>query len=315
MATAHSPFRSLFPAFHRSFATSKPTIPWRKKKRLILAKQKRIQVTEKDPNRYIRTPIKRQNYIIDSAPDGKRWRILAASVLHRYPVIQPDDKPYVQDFARVQYELSLREDAEIPEGLWTLEPGEEHMSSEDIPSPFEPIDPDLIIGDGFSPAPRITKEGTFFLHLNSNCPNNFFPTDLDKNQKSLNRALDRHLILLLRQPKKTAMTPYSWFFPHAVHNPSEKMRKTAILSFVQACGKKCAVYPMGNAPIGHLSYLHTDSEFDGTKIFFYKSRIIGDAELQLKPHRAEDFVWVNRDELKDYLESELASYMHKIIPQ
>ncbi|KAL0583422.1 hypothetical protein ABG067_006657 [Albugo candida] len=152
---------------HSCFASStqkKTKVPWRKKQRQLAAKQKRLQ-EEKDgtANPYRREKIRRQNRIIDlPVDDGKRWRIMAASILHRYPIIQPDLEDWEEDFEKVRYEKSLREDMRIPKGFWTVEPGTEDLSPEEAPSPFEPDDPELIVGDGFHLAPRITEDGEVF---------------------------------------------------------------------------------------------------------------------------------------------------------
>ncbi|CCI50913.1 unnamed protein product [Albugo candida] len=188
----------------------------------------------------------------------------------------------------------------IPKGFWTVEPGTEDLSPEEAPSPFEPDDPELIVGDGFHLAPRITED------------------DKIKNQKSLDRALANHVVLLTRQPQDQRRSPYDWFFPFGEFKEGVKMRKMALRQLKRTCGKELDVYPIGNAPIGYVSFLHKEKQsedaFDGTKIFLYKTRLMGEAQITLNASRATDYVWVTREELNEYLEPELASYIYKLLP-
>lgn len=93
----------------RAFAskTRKPKVSWRKKAKM----EERARNAGKDePRQPPRVKVVRQNHLVEAADDGKKWRILSASILERLPVIQPDLAPWEEEFEMVQHEISLRED-------------------------------------------------------------------------------------------------------------------------------------------------------------------------------------------------------------
>lgn len=142
------------------------------------------------------------------------------------------------------------------------------------------------------------------------------PTDATNNRKSLNRALKGRVFLLVKNTAPDAKFP--WFFPVGEKLVDEKMRDAAVRHVAAHVGDELEVTPVGFAPIGYVQYLHDEgdksaSDFDGTKVFFYKAQL-RDGDVQLQSDKAADYLWVTRDELAEYLDTDIADYVTKIVP-
>lgn len=277
----------------RAFATEKKKkMTWRKLQRIQEAKRNPQAVQRRQPPR---AKVERHNYLMPAQDDGKKWRILSASVLERLPVIQPDPEQWEVDFETVQHELNLRENQRLEDDFWFLEPGAEYLTPEEAPKPDEADDPEEIVGAGFQLAPRETED------------------DEKNNRKSLNRALKGRLFLLV---KNDASSKFPWFFPVGEKQEDEKMRDAAVRSLQAHCGAELQVYPVGFAPMGYIKYLHEDdgkSGFDGTKIFFYRAQLVA-GDVSLDASKSADYEWVTHRELMEYLEPATAEYVQKMLP-
>uniref|UniRef100_A0A8C6ZXI3 Large ribosomal subunit protein mL46 n=1 Tax=Nothoprocta perdicaria TaxID=30464 RepID=A0A8C6ZXI3_NOTPE len=134
-------------------------------------------------------------------------------------------------------------------------------------------------------------------------------TDADKNniRTSLERKLDSNLMLLVKQKVGDQEL---WLLPQAEWQPGETLRSTAERALAASLDHIQAKF-LGNAPYGHYKYkfpraIRTEDNM-GAKVFFFKaflqSNDLSQAELK------EDFLWVTKDELGDYLKSE---YLKKV---
>ncbi|KUF87631.1 Cyst germination specific acidic repeat protein [Phytophthora nicotianae] len=247
------------------------------KKRLTWRQKAKIEERKRNPPPPRQAPRQRahrQNFLVSPpVDDGKKWRILSAAVLERLPVVQPDLKDWEVDFEVMQHEKALREDQRLEEDFWFMEPGTKHITPEEAPWPNAEEDPEEI---------------------------------------SLNRALKGRVFLLVKNDQKDAK--YPWFFPVGEKQDAEKMRDAALRHMSETVGDEMEANPVGFAPMGYVKYLHeNDSEFDGTKVFFYKSQHL-DGDVTLNQDKASDFLWVTRDELSEYLEPEIADYVQKMVP-
>jgi large subunit ribosomal protein L46 len=274
----------------RQFASArKPRPTWRQK-----AKAEERKRNPPPPRQAPRQRAKRQNFLVSPpVEDGKKWRVLSAGVLERLPVIQPDLKDWEMDFAVMKHEKALREDQRLEDDFWFMEPGTKHIQPEEAPWPNAEDDPEEIVGAGFHLAPRETED------------------DANNNRKSLNRALKGRVFLLVKNHKDVK---FPWFFPVGQKQDEEKMRDAALRLVNEAVGDEIEANPVGFAPMGYVKYLHDDdSEYDGTKVFFYKSQFL-DGDVELNQDKASDYLWVTRDELAEYLEPEIADYIKKMVP-
>ncbi|WCJ22695.1 decoy [Euphorbia peplus] len=205
-------------------------------------------------------------------------KIVATVVFERLPVVVPKIDPVVyafQEFSfrwRQQYRLKY---------------------------PDEFLDKSDARGKGdyqieYEPAPRIT-EG-----------------DESSNKKSLLRALDRRLYLLLYgnafgSPSKEPV----WHFPEKIYEGEETLRKCAESALHSVVGDLSRTYFVGNAPTGHMVMPSVDKAPDSSyKQFFFKSQAIGTRKFKIR--KCEDFVWVTKDELLEYFPDQ-AEYLNKMI--
>ncbi|XP_031282762.1 54S ribosomal protein L17, mitochondrial [Pistacia vera] len=147
----------------------------------------------------------------------------------------------------------------------------------------------------YVPAPRITE------------------ADKTNDRKSLQRALDRRLYLLLYGNAYGAPDgkPF-WHFPEKVYESEETLRKCAELALESVLGDLSRTYFVGNAPIGHMVVQPTDKgqDYPSFKRFIFKSQVIATNKFNIG--KSEDYLWVTKDELLEYF-PEQAEYLNKMI--
>ncbi|KAE8685124.1 39S ribosomal protein L46 [Hibiscus syriacus] len=135
----------------------------------------------------------------------------------------------------------------------------------------------------YVPAPRITE------------------ADKTNDRKSLQRALDRRLYLLLYGNSNGAPSGKPvWHFP-------EKCAESALESVL---GDLSHTYFVGNAPMGHMVIEPRENVSEPYKRFFFKSQVIDTNKFNIR--KCEDFVWVTKDELLEYFPEE-AEFFKKMI--
>ncbi|XP_071701024.1 uncharacterized protein [Rutidosis leptorrhynchoides] len=212
--------------------------------------------------------------------DNKNSDKIVASVLfERLPVIIPKIDPVVYAFQEFSFRWRQQFRRAYPEEFLKKsdsrgEGGEYHID--------------------FVPAPRITE------------------ADKTNDKRSLQRALDRRLYLLLfgdayGSPKGQPV----WHFPEKVYNSEETLRKCAESALESVIGDLSHTYFVGNAPMGHIAMQPTEEDKDtqSFKRFFFKSQVIATNKLDIK---CKDFVWVTKDELLAYF-PEHSEYLTKMI--
>lgn len=145
----------------------------------------------------------------------------------------------------------------------------------------------------YVPAPRITE------------------ADKTNDKKSLQRALDRRLYLLLFG--NTIGAPSGkpvWHFPEKAYESEETLRKCAESALKSVIGDLSDTYFVGNAPMGHMAIQPTESVSEPLKRFFFKSQVIATNKYNIG--KCQDFVWVTKDELLEYF-PEQAEFLNKMI--
>ncbi|XP_058182524.1 uncharacterized protein LOC131300613 [Rhododendron vialii] len=147
----------------------------------------------------------------------------------------------------------------------------------------------------YVPAPRVTE------------------ADKTNDKRSLQRALDRRLYLLLYG--KTVVAPDAksvWHFPEKVYKSEETLRKCAESSLKSVIGDLSNTYFVGNAPMGHTVIQPTENAQDllSCKLFFFKSQV--NATNKFKIGKCDNYVWVTKDELLEYF-PEQADLLNKMI--
>lgn len=136
--------------------------------------------------------------------------------------------------------------------------------------------------------------------------------DADNDKTSLNRKLDTNLILLV---KERLGSQDSWLLPQIYWEKGETMRQTAERALSTVSGGNLQVRFLGNAPCGFYKYkfpkaARTEDSI-GAKVFFFKAYLQnGDVATTMKK---ENFVWVSKSELQDYLKPAYLSEVSKCI--
>uniref|UniRef100_A0A2N9FTY0 Large ribosomal subunit protein mL46 n=1 Tax=Fagus sylvatica TaxID=28930 RepID=A0A2N9FTY0_FAGSY len=206
-------------------------------------------------------------------------KIVASVLFKRLPVVIPKIDPVVYAFQEFSFRWRQQYRRKYPDEL---------------------LDKSNSRGKGeyqmdYVPAPRITE------------------ADKNNDTKSLQRALDRRLYLILYGKAYGAPSGKPvWHFPEKVYQTEETLRKCAESALESVIGDLSHTYFVGNAPMGHMVMQPTENESDvpSFKRFFFKSQVI--ATNKFKIEKCEDFVWVTKDEILEYF-PEQAEFLNKMI--
>ncbi|GAV60469.1 MRP-L46 domain-containing protein [Cephalotus follicularis] len=145
----------------------------------------------------------------------------------------------------------------------------------------------------YKPAPRVTE------------------ADKTNDRKSLQRALDRRLYLLLYSNTSGALNGKPvWHFPEKVYESEETLRKCAEYALHSVIGDLSHSYFVGNAPMGHMVIKPAENLSDSYKQFFFKSQVIATNKFNIG--KCKDYVWVTKDELLEYF-PEQSEFLNKMI--
>ncbi|XP_031478481.1 uncharacterized protein LOC116249506 [Nymphaea colorata] len=206
-------------------------------------------------------------------------KIVAAVLFERLPVVIPKIHPAVYAFQEFSFRWRQQYRRQYPD---------EVLGKSDARGRGDyQID--------YVPAPRITE------------------ADKTNDRKSLQRALDRRLYLLL-YGTSYGMPPDKpvWHFPEKVYENGETLRLCAESALTSVLGDLSHTYFVGNAPFAHMVINPTESEpgLPDFKRFFFKSQVIATNKFNIR--KCEDHVWVTKDELMEYF-PEQAPFLNKMI--
>eukprot|EP00741_Cyanophora_paradoxa_P011185 tig00020554_g10805.t1 len=140
--------------------------------------------------------------------------------------------------------------------------------------------------------------------------------DHKNDRKSLNRALQRRLYLIIKT-EKAPDGPYEWHFPESYWKDGETMRQAAERTSDQWFGTEIDRFFISNAPSAHFKYpyaqdLQKKLDAYGAKAFFYHAQLL-DGEPEL-PKGVKDYFWVTRDELSEYLHPDYLKFVADALP-
>ncbi|KAF9355123.1 54S ribosomal protein L17 mitochondrial [Mortierella sp. AD094] len=142
-------------------------------------------------------------------------------------------------------------------------------------------------------------------HLEAKVEFNDRITEADRKNdvKSLERALQRTLYLIVKKPREQ----HAWQFPQGGVRAVENLQEAAGRELQEECGGNMDLWFVGRVPIGHYSYSHpknfkteSDTPVKGTKVFFMKAHIFA-GQVQVDNKEIVDFAWVTKQEMKDYV--------------
>ncbi|XP_078539300.1 large ribosomal subunit protein mL46 isoform X1 [Lissotriton helveticus] len=237
------------------------------------------------------------------------WRLLGAVCLQRSAVVSQERTPMQQDVAhlmqQMEIEKSLYSDHEIrlmeDEERLRRKMSDDYDSDDDVDDRGKDIVMTQDLEDKweqkmrqFSLAPRVTE------------------ADAKNDKTSLNRKLNTNLILLV---KERLGSQDSWLLPQIHWEKGETMRQTAERALSTVSGGNLQVRFLGNAPCGFYKYkfpkaARTEDRI-GAKVFFFKAYLQnGDLATTVQK---ENFVWVSKSELQDYLKPVYLSEVNKFI--
>ncbi|PSS24232.1 54S ribosomal protein [Actinidia chinensis var. chinensis] len=206
-------------------------------------------------------------------------KIVASVLFERLPVVIPKIDPVVYAFQEFSFRWGQQFRRQYPD---------EFLKKSDARGKGDyQID--------YVPAPRVTE------------------ADKSNDKRSLQRALDRRLYLLLYSTAFGAPNGKPvWHFPEKVYESEETLRKCAESALQSVLGDLSHTYFVGNAPMGHMVIQPTENAHDLQRLkrFFFKSQLI--ATNKFKIEKCDDFVWVTKDELLEYF-PEQADFLNKMI--
>ncbi|CAG8517837.1 609_t:CDS:2 [Funneliformis caledonium] len=126
--------------------------------------------------------------------------------------------------------------------------------------------------------------------------------DLSNDLKSLDRALQRTLYLIVKKPR----AEHDWQFPQGGVNQKETLVQAAYRELEEECGKKMDVWFVGRRPIGYYKYTYPkgfvkeDIETRGAMVFFMKAHIFA-GQVQVDNEEIVDFAWVTKQEMENFV--------------
>ncbi|KAJ3163451.1 54S ribosomal protein L17 mitochondrial [Geranomyces michiganensis] len=129
--------------------------------------------------------------------------------------------------------------------------------------------------------------------------------DEARDMKSLDRALDRTLYLVVRRaagPRKG-----EWQLPSGQMQGDELLHEAATRHLYAEVGKGLETWVVGRTPVGHLV---AGSE----KIFYMKAHILS-GKIQTDGKLADDYAWATKQELKEYLKPDVYATVSKMMAE
>lgn len=237
-----------------------------------------------------------------------KWQIVGAACITRPPVVCPPMTPleaqYSEMLATVEKELSLKSNHELrhEQDLMRVEflksgDTEEvdiEEASKQTALEFEDICTEEF--KAFTPAPITTE------------------ADEKNDLSSLNRALERSLILVVKQKLGS---DHQWVLPQAPWVPGETLRQTCERVVRETCGTSLKVKFLGNAPCGYYKYKFPKQArkdgFIGAKVFFYKG-MVREASGNVQP--GQDVIehqWLSQDQLDERLKRSYADSVSRFL--
>lgn len=210
------------------------------------------------------------------------WRLAAATILERYPVIIPDRHPFENEYLTQRFLAEQRVSLPAPAAMF--------LSDRDIAEGRSEPDFSDGVSDAFVPAPRVTE------------------ADKKNDTRSLKRALAERLYFVV---KHTDGAPYR--FPQTlVRDPGEdedtslvKMAERAFRA-VTLAQHRPPVYYISHRPACHLEHIYPlayqqKHEVYGVKIFFYRAVLLKGEIPEVR--NAVDYRWARDCELEEMIGS------------
>ncbi|CAI6008164.1 unnamed protein product [Closterium sp. NIES-65] len=113
--------------------------------------------------------------------------------------------------------------------------------------------------------------------------------------RSLQRALDKRLYLLLKGPSLAGQSGSdTWHFPEKLYEGEDSMRQCAERAAAASLGSSLDLYFVGNAPCAH-------APMAAATAFFFRAHVLG-GDFQPSARTIKDFAWVSKAEIPEYVD-------------
>ncbi|XP_013775908.1 39S ribosomal protein L46, mitochondrial-like [Limulus polyphemus] len=240
-----------------------------------------------------------------------QWHLVSAVALERKPVIIKEKSPFEKKYYGMlqqmelkqsllsDHELRIKEDINRAERIKKGEIDESDLdaSSKQTAQDFEDAATEEL--HKFQVASRVTD------------------ADIKGDQHSLERKLDAHLLLVVKQKLGN---DHRWVLPQCIRLEGETMRQAAERVLYETCGHNLKAIFLGNAPAGFYKYKYPKAARGngilGAKVFFFKAQIrngnVSQKAIQNNTD-VEDFLWLTRQELTDKLQQDYLKTVHTFL--
>ncbi|XP_073506959.1 large ribosomal subunit protein mL46 [Phyllobates terribilis] len=243
-----------------------------------------------------------------SAPGntGSPWRLHGAVCLKRPAVVSHSKTPLQQEVEELLKQIDLEKSFYSDHELQLMKDAERlRRKQSDTYDSDDEEEQDIVIAQDMEDtweqkwkqmklAPRVTE------------------ADEQNDRTSLNRKLENPLVLLV---KEKIVNEEIWMFPQVEWLAGETMRQTAERALSNLSENSIEAHFLGNAPCGFYKYkfpktLRSEDKM-GAKVFFFKALL----KTKYVPTNKKkgDYVWVSKDELKDYLKPAYLSEVNKFV--
>jgi len=222
---------------------------------------------------------------------GLEWREVAATVLHRYPIITPEPEPWEIANYNMNEELTDFKREHFLEQVGGTDA--------DFIGDVNPSYEEIIAALPFTPAPRISE------------------ADKTNDMRSTERRMAESAFLIVKRNRDTN----AWQFPQGKILPDkdgDSARKGAERVIDRAVGNVNRWF-VSNAPAGHICYAYPPDVQKarnqyGAKVYYYRCQLIA-GTIKLETRLYTDYAWVARDEVAKYTQDPLtAEFLTAMLP-
>ncbi|KAI8579059.1 hypothetical protein K450DRAFT_243658 [Umbelopsis ramanniana AG] len=239
---------------------------------------------------------------------SSNYRIASGIVLSRTPQITRDSTPFEKAYFDYSEKLERQSAIPLPADFYFKKGSlAERRWKEDEAARMKAMaDPKLSLSEAVKETQVKQEDADVTTQMNKfETGSRLSEADKKNDIKSLNRALQRTLYLIVKKPRDQ----HAWQFPQGAVEEGEYLHDAAERELEEECGKNMDVWFVGRQPVGHYAYKFPEDHVakypgaTGAKVFFMKAHVFAG---QCNPDNKEvvDFAWVTKDELPNYVSPE-----------
>ncbi|KAJ8661211.1 hypothetical protein O0I10_002960 [Lichtheimia ornata] len=230
----------------------------------------------------------------------KNNRILASVILSRAPQITRDSTSFEKAYFDYREKLERQQATSFPTEFYFKKGSlaERRWKEEEEARRAAMTDPTTSLSDAVANVEHEMDDAA--ANLNKVVKSSrITKADQENNTKSLDRALQRTLYLVVHKPG----SEQPWQFPQGQIDSTEYLHEAAERQLADDCGKDMDVWFVGRQPISHFKQAPSRKNDElGVKTFFMKARVYAG---QVKPNKdVSDYAWLTKEELESKLSPE-----------